>query len=101
MVAMKTVRGILASVEFIDRVDAYRTSDAFKGAQFAKEGAGLNVGRNKLLPHPQAAGQNKIDVAVALRLANCPCASWRFEPSTLAIEILARFRVERFEARVD
>jgi hypothetical protein len=51
--------------------------------------------------HPQAPGQDKIDVAIVVRVANDPRARRRLEPSALPIEILAGFRVERFEARMD
>ncbi len=104
--ATKTVLGILASVEFIERESAERGVDAFEGAQLAKKRTRLDVGRNKVPPrpvqrHPQAAGQHKIDVAIVVRPANDPRARRRLEPSALAIEILAGFWIQRFEARMD
>ena len=106
IVATKTVAGILASVEFIEGKGAEPAGHAFEGAQLAKKRARLDVGRNKVAPrpverHPHAAGQDKIDVAILVRLGNDPCARWRLEPSALAIEIPARLWVERFEARMD
>ena len=102
IVATKTLLGILASVEFIDREGAEGIGDAFEGAQFAKERTRLDVGSHEVLPrpverHPQAAGQDKIDLAVVLRLTGHPGARRRLEPGALPIENPTGFWTKRFE----
>lgn len=80
--------------------------DSFQGAHFAEEPARLDATRNwvarrSVKRQPQASAEDKIDVAVALSLGSDPSACRGPEPSTLAIKIVARFWVERFEARMD
>jgi hypothetical protein len=92
----------LGYCRIIDREGAERIGDAFEGAQFAKERTRLDVARSKVLArpmqrHPQAASQDKIDLAVVLRLTGDPGARRRLEPSTLTIEFPTGFWIKRFE----
>jgi hypothetical protein len=50
--------------------------------------------------HPQAAGQDKIDLAVVLRLTVDPGTRLRLQPGTLAIKVPTGFWIKRFETRM-